>query len=178
MRSSSGLPVEDLDLLAPGHDLRHVVEGHVAAGPGIVELPVAVPADHPDGRQVAGHAATDNASRQKKQWADAERYGWPGASRCSETRSSSRERVPAPGPDESGPEEEPQAEGHHEEDAGQVERPQHDPDQVEGGLLDLDPGDGRPDRHRPHRAPRTFATVGLRAPSVNCLIWVRFRASR
>src|SRR5437867_2648523 len=66
-------------------------------------------------------------------------------------------------------------EGGHQEDAGELERRDDDPYQVEGGPLDLDPGDGVLGVHR----PRAFSATVERAPDpVNCRIWVRLSASR
>src|SRR5207247_995812 len=69
----------------------------------------------------------------------------------------------------------PDGEGGQQEDARELERRDDDAHQVEGGPLDLDPGNGVLRIHR----PRTFSATVERAPEpVNCRIWVRFRASR
>jgi hypothetical protein len=49
----------------------------------------------------------------------------------------------SPGADERHPEEDPHRCGHDQQDARQAEGAEHDPDEVDGRLLDLDPGDRR-----------------------------------
>src|SRR5262249_39485034 len=73
--------VLDLDLLARGHHRPHVLQGHVATGPRVVELAVLVAGDRPDpARRRLGHVDNitqcvirvnrDNAARYRYEGGD------------------------------------------------------------------------------------------------------------
>src|SRR2546428_5550498 len=85
-----------------------------------------------------------------------------------------RSRAAAP-QDQGQAQEPPDGESGHQEDAGELERRDDDAHQVEGGPLDLDPGDGVPGVKR----PRACSATVERAPDpVNWRIWVRLSDSR
>ena len=176
-----GLLLDHLDLVAAGHEPGEVLEGHVAAGRGVVELAIAVPPDRARTGcgLVGGH--DDRITRRVRKGKPLT----PGVIAPPLSLEVQGHLVQggggggsAAGQDEGGAEGDTEDERQEEEDARQVEGAQDDPDQVEDGLLDLDPRDGRLRRHHSQRAPRPPSTVERRAASVNCLIWVRFRASR
>src|SRR5262249_31769591 len=63
---------------------------------------------------------------------------------------------------------------------GQAQGAQHDADQVEGGLLDLDPRDrfGEREQEQCQRRPSLDPTVDVRPRAVNWRVCVRLRAPR